>query len=155
MKWPVPLNEIKYDEFRRKVGLFLCNKFNVSPDKAFLDPRFQSIYYDESPLVCDYSIVESDRRLIDNVGNAIGAYFYDIQRILKVGYKVGEYQIEMMVDTDGYVSKASIIKDTFKDNALKSLMLDMFMGLYFMPIGGTMQAKLVISVTAKANTEKQ
>jgi hypothetical protein len=153
-KWPTPVNQIKYAEFHRKTGLFLCKKFNVSPEKAFLDPRFQSVNDDESLLDCQYRTIDADKRLVNNVGDAIGTYFYEIKNALKAEYKVGEYQIEMMVDTDGYVAKVNILKDTFNDNELTSLMIDMCSGLYFMPIGGTTLAKLSVSVTTRATPEK-
>jgi hypothetical protein len=154
MKWPTPVNKIKYDEFCRKAGLFLCKKFNVSPEKAFLDPRFQSVNDDESLLDCQYRTIDADKRLVNNMGDAIETYFYEIKKVLKAEYKVGEYQIEMMVDTDGYVAKVTILKDTFNDNELASLMIAMCSGLYFMPIGGTTQAKLALSVTTRATPEK-
>ena len=153
-KWDIPVNDDKYSEFRRKAGLFVCKRLNVSPELAHLDPRFASLGHDDGMLLCSYRAIECDKRL-DTYGEAIGTYFFEVKSILNAVSKVGEYQIAVMVDTDGYVSRVEIIKDSFNIDELKSLMIDLFGGLYFMPIGGTKSARLVISVTASPATEKR
>lgn len=138
--------------FRSKAGGFVINRLKIPEGMYYFDPRFFNLEYDKSYPECEYYLIEGDRHL--GLGDAVGPYFDGIERIVKVLSKVGMYEIAMMVDSTGFVSKAEIIKDTFKDNEAHSLVLEAFSSMYFHPDFNNVPTKVVVRVVALWDNSK-
>jgi hypothetical protein len=137
---------IKEDAFRSKSVRLLVKRLNIQNETAFLDPRIRNLEYDESYPKCEYYTVGNDHHM--DIGGAVGPYFVNIKPIIKIMSKVGMYEIQMTVDSTGFVSNAEIIKDTFGDDEVRALIHEAFSSMYFSLIPDTIPVKVVVRVVA-------